>query len=301
MNNSWHNYPKVYALGHAAIKDIAIDANYLLVEEKVDGSQFSFGIFSGHLKCRSRNKDQDIEVPDSMFIKAIETVKSLAPLLHEGWTYRGEYLSKPKHNKITYERTPNKNIIIFDINVGQEQYLSYEDKKKECEKLGLEIVPRIGTIYTGTKGMSLETIEELLKTQSILGGTTVEGIVVKNYDKFTKEGKVMMGKFVCEKFKEMNQKEWKRGTGKDVVALIVNSYTTERRWEKAVERLKDNGDLVNEPKDIGFLVKAVENDIKEECKEEISEKLFNHFWNQIRRGVVRGLPEWYKKELIKNQ
>ena len=86
-----------------------------------------------------------------------------------------------------------------------------------------------------------------------------------------------------------------------MVALIINSYTTERRWEKAVERLRDNGDLVNEPKDIGFLVKAVENDIKEECKEEISEKLFNHFWNQIRRCVVRGLPEWYKKELIKNQ
>jgi hypothetical protein len=51
------------------------------------------------------------------------------------------------------------------------------------------------------------------------------------------------------------------------------------------------------PKDIGLLVKEVPKDIRDECEDEIKEILFSHFWSKISRGVIRGLPEWYKKKL----
>ena len=48
------SYPKVYAIGHRAIGDIFKDT--VLVEEKIDGSQFSFGKDrDGNFSMRSRN------------------------------------------------------------------------------------------------------------------------------------------------------------------------------------------------------------------------------------------------------
>ena len=80
--------------------------------------------------------------------------------------------------------------------------MGYEIKKAEAERLGLECVP---LLY---KGM-IKSPDELLKfldAESILGGTKIEGVVVKNYNLFTLEKKIAMGKFVREDFKEMTQR-----------------------------------------------------------------------------------------------
>jgi hypothetical protein len=81
-----NSYPTVYQLGHKAIKNI-FDGE-VVVEEKIDGSQFSFGRIDGELICRSKGKQQLIDAPDKMFVKAIENVKSMP--LHDGWIYRGD-------------------------------------------------------------------------------------------------------------------------------------------------------------------------------------------------------------------
>jgi len=52
--DSWHSYPKVWNLGHPNIAMLFEED--VTVEEKIDGSQFSFGIFHGELKCRSRGQ-----------------------------------------------------------------------------------------------------------------------------------------------------------------------------------------------------------------------------------------------------
>jgi hypothetical protein len=63
---SWNSYPKVYNMGHAAIADLLLDD--VLVEEKVDGSQFSFGVFEHPeqgrvLKCRSKWGEINVFAP----------------------------------------------------------------------------------------------------------------------------------------------------------------------------------------------------------------------------------------------
>jgi len=299
---SWHSYPKIYNLGHRYLKDLFLDE--VIIEEKVDGSQFSFGKFLNeegkeYLKCRSKGCQLNTDYPEKMFSVAVNQVKEMFDTLSLGWTYRAEYLQKPKHNSLVYDRVPQKNLIIFDINPSEERYLSYQDKENECNRLGLELVPCIfhGKIDTPNK------VLEYLQQTSILGGQKIEGVVIKNYSRFGLDKKVLMGKYVSESFKEVHNKEWKNSNpaGKDIIQNLIMMYKTPARWNKTVQHLKEAGKLDESPKDIGLLIKECKDDILKECEDEIKDKLFNWAKNNILRGCTSGLPEWYKEQLLKNQ
>lgn len=302
MSTSWHPYAKVYNLGHAAIQEILFDP--VIVEEKVDGSQFSFGKFedengNDYLRCRSHGKEIEVFAPDNLFLLAVENVKNIFPLLHKGWTYRGEYLNKPKHNTLCYNRTPQKNIIIFDINTDEENYLPYQIKSLEAERLGFETVP---LLYEGMV-TDIEMFRSLLDRTSILGGQKIEGVVMKNYSRFSRDGKAMIGKFVSEKFKEIHQGDWKERNPKqsNVIEILISKYTSPARWEKSVQHLRESGKLEDSPRDIGQLIRAIPEDVLEECKEDIKAELFAYAWKYISKGVTRGMPEWYKNKLLEKQ
>jgi len=294
---SYNSYPKVYALGHAAIRDMFLDP--VLVEEKVDGSQFSFGLIDGELRCRSRNQQLDWDNPQKMFELALATVKELEPHLHPEWTYRGEYLNKPKHNVLAYDRIPLKGIILFDINTGDQEYLSREEKIMEAVRLGLECVPSFGTMSI----TSPEEVEKLLETISLLGGNKVEGLVFKNYTRFGKDGKAFIGKYVSEAFKEIAGGDWKKRHpgSSDIITILATKYRTPARWEKSIQHLREKGELEDSPRDIGKIMKEINLDILEECSEEISEVLFKWGWKKMQRGFTQGVPEWYKKKLMEAQ
>lgn len=297
MNTSWHTYGKIYAIGHAAVKNLF--NGEVLIEEKVDGSQFSFGVFNGEIKCRSKGKEQHPDAPDDMFKRAIEVVRQLAPNLRDGYTYRGEYLQKPKHNALSYDRTPTLNIILFDIASGEECYLNYEDKKAEAERIGLEVVPLV------FKGIvtDVDMFKSFLEATSVLGGKKIEGVVVKNYAQFDNEKKSLKGKFVSEEFKEVHKATWgEANPGKaDMLTFLGMKYATHARWHKAVQHLKENGVLTDSPKDIGNLMKEVQRDVEEECLQEIMETLANWALPHIRRKVISGIPDWYKEQLLQQQ
>jgi hypothetical protein len=291
-----NSYPTVFAIGHKAIDGIF--SGSVTVEEKVDGSQFSFGIVDGELECRSHGKQLILDAPEKMFVKAVATVRELAPALHPEWIYRGEYLEKPKHNTLAYDRTPNKHIIGFDIVTGPETYLGWGDKHEEFERLGLETVP---VLFLGMVD-SLEMFNHFLDRVSVLGGSKIEGVVVKNYNLFTIEKKVALGKYVSEHFKEIHAEEWRKSnpTTADIVDQLIVEYKTPARWYKAIQHLKEEGKLTESPADIGALMREVPADVLKECREEIMQKLFSHFWKNIQRGITAGLPEWYKQELAKS-
>ena len=286
-----NSYPNVLQIGHRMIRDIFTGP--VIIEEKIDGSQFSFGIIDEELQCRSKGKQQHIDAPDSLFQKATDVIKSLD--LRPGWMYRGEYLAKPKHNALAYSRTPEKHIIIFDVQTGIETYLSPEEKKVEAERIGLECVP---VIFRGLVE-DIEMFKSFLEKESILGGVKVEGVVVKNYNLFTQEKKIAIGKYVSEAFKEVHEKEWGRSNPgrKDLIGLLIEKYRSEARWQKAVQHLTENGVLEESPKDIGLLVKEIPVDVKKECEQDIKDFLFDHFWPHISRGIMKGMPEWYKGKL----
>ena len=299
MSDSWHSYPSIFAIGHRALGELLLDP--VIVEEKVDGSQFSFGLFVDNgervLRCRSKGAQLNIDAPEKMFQAAVDVAKSLP--LREGWTYRAEYLQKPKHNALAYDRIPANHLIVFDINTGHEEYMPYAQKVEECARLGLEVVP---LVFEGVI-QNVEHFRSMIDRVSALGGQKVEGVVVKNYNRFGPDKKVLMGKFVSESFKEVHAMEWRAAnpTRTDVVEMLIESLRTPARWNKAVQHLRERGLIQDSPRDIGLLMKETQEDIKKECSEIVAKKLMEWAMPNVLRGCIRGLPEWYKDELLKRQ
>lgn len=292
---SWHSYPSIYALGHRAVTELLFDP--VVVEEKIDGSQFSFGRFDGELKVRSRGHVMEVDAPEKLFTRAVDAVRDLP--LREGWTYRAEYLAKPKHNTLAYDRVPRNHLIIFDINPAEENYLSWLEKSDEAERLGFEVVP---LLHEGNVA-DADFIRGLLEHVSVLGGQRIEGVVIKNYRRFGADKKALMGKYVSEAFKEIHAASWKVANPQagDIIDLIVGTYRSPARWDKAVQHLREDGRIENSPRDIGPLMKEVWPDIVKECEGDMRNTLWGWAEDKIRRGVTRGLPEWYKQKLLDSQ
>jgi hypothetical protein len=145
----------------------------------------------------------------------------------------------------------------------------------------------------------MEQIEELLQTESILGGHKVEGVVIKNYNQQVMLGDIhqyiMSAKYVSKEFKEQHDKHKPEFSGKGRMEILVQSYRTEARWHKAVQHLKELGQIDDSPIDIGIIMREVHRDIDEECKEDIKEALWREFSKKIKRVSTAGMAEWYKK------
>ena len=297
MNNRLYSYPKIWNFGHPQVKEIFLDN--VIVEEKIDGSQFSFCIINNEIKCKSKRVELNTDAPEKLFNKAVNTVRSIQHLLRDGWIYRCEYLEKPKHNTLVYDRIPKDHLIIYDINPSEESYLSPEEKTLEASRLGLETVP---LLFAG-KIDNIIQIHSLMDRISLLGGQKIEGLVIKNYFRFGMDSKVLMAKHVSEEFKECNSSNWKETNPNrsDVLETLINRYKSIPRWNKAIQHLQEEGKLTNSPKDIGLLVHEAQQDIKEECSEEIKEALYKWAIDKILRGSIAGMPEWYKNKLLEAQ
>lgn len=302
---SWHSYPKVWALGHANTAGV-IQGGDVDVEEKVDASQFSFGQFSHPtepgvwvLKIRSKGQEFGADEAPDLFALATATAVGLFErgLLHPGWTYRGEAFKGPHHNVLTYDRVPAGNVILYDVNTGHESYLPYDQKVAEGKRLGLEVVPRL---FHGHLTESM--FDRLLETVSVLGGQRVEGVVIKPQPPmYGRDGKAVLAKFVSDRFKESHAKTWgepKVAHG-SIVDRLVARYKTDARWHKAIQHLRERGELLDDPRDIGNLLREVQADLLEEEGDTIAQLVFAEFKGDVLRGVTRGLPEWYKAELAK--
>lgn len=303
-----HAYPSIYNLGHRAVLDIL--RSPVVVQEKVDGSQFSFGCYgwsagdpadAPDLRCRSKGAEIQVLAPDKMFAKGVAVAQELASTgrLVANWTYRAEYLAKPKHNSLAYDRVPTSHLILFDVDRGDQDYVSPEELHAIAANLGLEAVPtlRVGVVD------SVQDFRALLDTTSVLGGQKIEGVVVKNYAMFGPDKKILMAKFVSESFKEVHHAEWKNSnpSSGDVIDALIAQYRSPTRWAKAVQHLREAGQLEDAPEDIGLLFKEVPADLRREEADAIKDALFVWAWPKVQRGATAGLAEWYKEQLLTRQ
>jgi hypothetical protein len=142
-------YPKVRTVGHLEIE--ALLEGPVSIQEKVDGSNFSFGkTREGELFAMSHHKRFDLSQPEKMFLPALEHVQSIESKIPTGHLFRCEYLSKPKHNVLEYSRIPKNHLVLFEVeqqfitgewqNIG-DQY--YEMVRLARDVLDIEIVNQI--------------------------------------------------------------------------------------------------------------------------------------------------------------
>ncbi|MGB8834082.1 MAG: RNA ligase family protein [Candidatus Sulfotelmatobacter sp.] len=293
------DYSNIYQLGSRNARNL-FDGGPLVVQEKVDGSQFSFANVGDTLHCRSKNNAVD-QNTGGMFARAFETAEIIfnAGKLPEGWVARGEVLSKPKHNVLKYERTPVGGIILYDIEGPQRSgvYHAPGALKNQAEEWGLEVVPTFA--YEAFE--SIDTLRGYLSgwlaRTSILGGVTVEGVVVKNYRLRDQEDNVLMAKYVSEAFKEKAIPGHNAKPEGTIVQQILAECGKEAIWQKAVQHLRDAGALQQDPKDIGALVKEIKGDFTKEHGDEIKSRLAEAYYGEVMAGILNGFPQWYKAKL----
>jgi hypothetical protein len=288
--------PKVWAMGHR--QALALWKGRVIVQEKVDGSQISFmRTKDDRLRIRSKGVEQDIESPDKMFTQAVVQIQARFEKLTPGAIYRGEYLSKPKHNVLNYGRVPPGNIALFDVVGTSGEYLSPSEVHRISVHLQLGCVPTLDERAPGPIDELL--LKSYLATKSAFGDVTVEGVVFKNYEQFTPiNGDPIFVKVVNEAFKETHKRAWCAQTKKDFIEELAAEYNNQVRWEKGIQHMRENGQLTDSSKDIGPLFKEIHADIEEECADEIKEKLWKQFRKKILKGATFGLPDWYKQRLL---
>jgi len=293
------SYPKIFHLGSPYIPDLF--KGEVEVTEKIDGSMFCFGVDSeGHLVMRSKGQEIFMDSHEKMWDKALEYVQYITPFLMDlvpDTYFYGEYLRQPKHNTLCYERTPKNNIMLYGVRVNKYAFApTYDELKYWATKLELEPVP---LVYGGFV-QDWNFFEQFLERQSILGNETLEGVVIKNYAVPSRVGSMeepSFAKFVRESFKERNKTEWKGNSTPNKLETFLASFRTEARWEKAIQHLRDAGQLIEEPKDIGILLKEIQHDVFTEEQETIKQELYNIYKEQIGRRAIAGFPEWYKTRL----
>ena len=298
-----HSFPKIFHIGERFIENLF--KGEVEITEKIDGSQFDFGVDkNGEIVMRSKGQDLTYTDIPKMFKPAVEQVERLTPLLikeYKDTYFYCEFLSKHHHNILNYERTPKNNLYLFGVQKG-EVFIS--DFNVLCYYADMLEIEKPNLIYNG-EIKDVNSLEKLLEEDSCLGKIKIEGIVVKNYEEPSIVGSMIipisMGKYVSEKFKEKHANEWNTSfTVKGKLELFLESFKSEARWQKAVQHLKEKGELDNSPKDIGKLMVEIKKDILEEEKDNIKEALFRIFDDDITRKSTRGFPEWYKSKLLKN-
>ena len=292
------SYPSIFGSHHKEAREVLCGP--VVVQEKVDGSQFSFGVGNkGQLHMRSKGAVIHEGNEPAMFKLACETVKELfrQNRLVEGYSYRAEVVTSPKHNVLKYDRIPKGGLVLFDVDYlwdGQD-YASPNKLMDIGADLELEVVP---LHYEGVVG-SFADLEQFMMRESFLGGTIQEGIVVKNYNRFGVDKKILIAKIVRESFKEAHKIQWKTPEQGSVIDEIVKSLKLEGRWQKAVQHLRERGELKEAVQDIGPLLKEVELDTLKEEEDNIKEALFKWAWKEqgLSKKLTAGFPEWYKAKL----
>ncbi len=293
-----NSFPKIHSLGTKYVRDIFMEP--VEITEKLDGSQFGFGKVNGELIIRSKGTILNQSNPDNLFNEGVAYIKSIEDRLPDNVFFYGEYFKRPKHNTICYDRIPKHHIALFGILALPDVFIdNYSEIVRWSNYFDIEPIPLLhrGMVY------SKDFLNQYMNQVSVLGGAKVEGIVVKNYQRSAVINQdyilpITCAKLVSEEFKEVHRGRWKdEETKGGKLEQFYNSFRTPARWAKAVQHLKERGELTDTPKDIGALFKEVSIDIEAEEKEFIMEQLYLMFRKDLMKHATQGMPEWYKEQI----
>ncbi|MDP8213385.1 MAG: RNA ligase family protein [Candidatus Zapsychrus exili] len=290
-------FTKIYNIGHKEVENI-FDGP-VEVTEKIDGSQFCFGVIDGKLYIRSKGREIDEENQDSMFSRACDHVRNLYEnkKLPEGYVFFCERLNRPRHVRLKYDRVPKNNLILFGTQINN----GYCDNKLRfaehleliyyADRLDIELIP---LIYKGDN-ITIAKLDELIDRKSILGDVDIEGLVIKKYDGANSP---ISAKYVSESFRERKIIKLPIAeTRKEAIDEFIKTFRSEARWEKAVQHLRDDSRLENSQKDIGKLAKEINIDLLEEEESTIKEFFYKMYKKDFTKYALLGFADWYLNRL----
>lgn len=299
-------YPKVHALGKKGIEKL-FDGE-VEVTEKLDGSQFRVHVTEdGEVICGTRKTEGEV-MDKKSFQKAIDYVENNIMnrnLATYPITLYFEFLGRRKQNVLEYDRVPKNHLYLFGAMAGEEpQPLGTESLMILANILGVE-PPNV--LYKG-EIKELSELDKIMDVESCLGGVKAEGVVIKNYGRtFPMDllstskwiGFPLMGKTIREDFKEAHVKEWKKE--KPIYDRVIDTYVTQERLGKVLQKLRDEGKLEGEKKDLKYIIPEFEQDLKDEEKDDIDKALLEEAWKIIERKMKSKVVNYYIRRLERKQ
>ena len=249
----FRKYQKIQRLGTGKVQDILTGRCYVF--PKIDGTNASVWLDDdGVMQAGSRTrqlepvKDRD----NAGFCRDITQDEAVQKYLQAHPTHRlyGEWLVP--HTLKTYRETAWRKFYVFDVCIdkGEDdvEYLPYEMYAPLLEEFGLEYIPPIKIINNPT----VDKIYHCLDVNNFLvqdGKGSGEGVVVKNYDYYSHDGRQRWAKVVSSEFKASHTKTMgapEVNTAEPVEAKIVNTYCTEAFIEKEYAKIvNDSGGVWN--------------------------------------------------------
>ena len=139
------SYNKILTLGSAYTENALIGE--VVIQEKVDGSQFRFGLDErGDLVVGTKgtiigHPDENIMFkPGAEYIFSIEKV--IKDFFAPNTLFYAEYLQKPKHNVLVYEKVPTNHIVLFDVILGG-KYVDRGQLEWIANYLNIDVIPEL--------------------------------------------------------------------------------------------------------------------------------------------------------------
>jgi len=300
-------YPKILSLGHDLVADIF--NNPVELSEKLDGSQARIHLTEGYCICGSKNVG--IADQKAFAIAHAQTDRIYEEKTWESWgtdvTLFCEFLSKEKHNVLKYDRVPYNNLYLFGALID-DKHITTDKLTQLANDLRIEPPHILGNeIKIGSQ----EDLQKYMTTESVLGGTILEGIVIKNYhDSYPPLltstqaffGYPLSSKLVRDDFKERLNKEWGDKKKREApLERVTTEFITEARFHKTIQHLADEGKLSHEMKDMVVLLPEFWSDLLDEEKDEIIKIAMSDFWRTLKKRCDGFVVQSYKRHLVDRQ
>lgn len=282
-----YKYPKILHIGAPLVKTVF--DNEVEISEKVDGSQCRIELTKEYVVVGSKN--QGI-ADQGMFAIAHDQGKRIWEetkwdALGDDVTLFCEFLKSPKHNTILYDRVPKNNLYLFGAMINGDHMVT-GSLIEMADVFGID-PPNI--IHNGHVE-SAEELKEFMTHQSYLGGSIVEGVVIKNYNRtydplmvHSQEfiGYPMCAKYVREDFKAANMKQWNTVNRRTGVDAVVDKFFVGDRFNKTVQHLNDEGKISYTKSDLKYLIPEFFNDLMDEKKEAIISMIMGDVFKTIKK------------------
>ena len=300
-------FPKVLGLGQPLLAEIFDDPVDLT--SKIDGSQCRIHLTEEYYQCGSKNVDN---ADDKMFEIAHQQAEQIWNdriwwTFGDDLTLFTEFLNKPKHNVLKYDEVPLNNLYLFGA-ISRDKHLQTEELIELANELEIE-PPHV--MASQIKINNPEDLNKYLEVESVLGGTKVEGIVIRNSYKsyppllvstMAFGGFPLVGKLVRADFKERLNKEWGNKKQKEApITKVTTEFLTGARFHKAVQHLADEGKINYEMRDLKVLIPEFYKDLLDEEKDEITKLTMEDFWRHLKKKCDNYVVDSWKKHLVEKQ
>lgn len=215
---------------------------------KIDGTNVSAWLGDdGKIHAGGRHRELTLENDNAGFLSYIRKHEGVNRFLKAFPRFRlyGEWLVP--HSLETYREECWKRFYVFDVvfenTWGNLTYLPYPEYKEILDDYGIDYIPVLAIIDCPTEGQLVSYLDKnvyLVKDGHGFG----EGIVIKNYDFLSRNGKVVWAKMVRSEFKEIHARKMmdtrKALAGQmSVERKIVDKYVTQALCQKERAKLEN--------------------------------------------------------------